>query len=40
MIKKKTKLRDDTVKEIVFNDALRISNHKKTGQKTIMSFFG
>jgi len=37
---KKTKLRDDTVKEIVFNDALRISTHNKTGQKSIMSFFG
>ena len=37
---KKSKLRDDTVKEIVFNDALRISTHNKTGQKSIMSFFG
>jgi DNA polymerase elongation subunit (family B) len=37
---KKIKLRDDYVKEIVFNDVLRISQHNKTGQKSITSFFG
>ena len=38
-IEKKTKLRDDNVKEIIFNDALRTSNNNKTGQKSITSFF-
>ena len=40
LIEKTTKLRDDNVKEIVFNAALRISNNNKTGQKSITSFFG
>ena len=40
LIEKTTKLRDDYVKEIVFNDSLRISDNNKTGQKSITSFFG
>ena len=34
-----TKLRDDMVKDIIFNDILRINDNKKKGQKSITSFF-
>ena len=34
------KLRDGYVKKLIFDDALRISNNSKKGQKTIRSFFG
>ncbi len=34
------KLRDGYVKKLIFDDALRISNNNKKGQKTIKSFFG
>ena len=34
------KLRDSYVKKLIFDDALRISNNNKKGQKTIRSFFG
>ena len=35
-----TKLRDDMVKDIIFNDILRVNDNKKKGQKSITSFFG
>lgn len=38
-IEKKEKLRNDLVKEIVFNDSLRICKNEKKGQKSITSFF-
>ena len=34
-----TNLRDDMVKDIIFNDILRINDNKKKGQKSITSFF-
>ena len=36
---KKTKLRNDTVKKIIFEDSLRVSDNSKKGLKTINSFF-
>ena len=38
-IEKKEKLRNDFVKEIVFNDSLRICKNEKKGQQSITSFF-
>jgi len=34
------KLRDNMVKDIIFNDILRVNDNKKRGQKSITSFFG
>ena len=34
-----TKLRDDTVKKIIFEDSLRKSDNSKKGLRTINSFF-
>ena len=40
LIEKITKLRDDIVKKIIFENSLRISDNAKKGQRTISSFFG